>query len=39
MSQVDVHTGVDRIAAAFAAAPGATALMPYRMGGVPDLDA
>ena len=39
MSQVDVHTGVDRIAAAFAAAPGAAALMPYLMGGFPDLDA
>src|SRR5688500_10928719 len=39
MSQVEVDTGVDRIAAAFAAAPGAAALMPYLMGGFPDLDA
>ena len=32
-------TGVERIAAAFAAAPGRAALMPYLMGGYPDLDA
>jgi tryptophan synthase alpha chain len=31
--------GVDRIAAAFAAASGSAALMPYLMGGFPDLDA
>ena len=31
--------GVDRIAAAFAAAPGRAALMPYLMGGFPDLEA
>jgi tryptophan synthase alpha chain len=34
-----VTTGVERIAAAFAAAPGRAALMPYLMGGFPDLDA
>jgi tryptophan synthase alpha chain len=34
-----VDTGVDRIAAAFAAAPGRAALMPYLMGGFPDLEA
>jgi tryptophan synthase alpha chain len=33
-----VETGVDRIAAAFAAAPGRAALMPYLMGGFPDLE-
>jgi tryptophan synthase alpha chain len=32
-------TGQDRIAAAFAAAPGRAALMPYLMGGFPDLEA
>jgi tryptophan synthase alpha chain len=32
-------TGTDRIAAAFAAAPGKAALMPYLMGGFPDLEA
>jgi tryptophan synthase alpha chain len=32
-------TGHDRIAAAFKAAPGRAALMPYLMGGFPDLDA
>jgi tryptophan synthase alpha chain len=32
-------TGRDRIAAAFAAAPGRAALMPYLMGGFPDLEA
>jgi tryptophan synthase alpha chain len=32
------ETGVDRIAAAFAAAPGRAALMPYLMGGYPDLE-
>jgi tryptophan synthase alpha chain len=31
-------TGIDRIAAAFAAAPGRAALMPYLMGGFPSLD-
>ena len=31
-------TGVERIAAAFAAAPGRAALMPYLMGGFPDLE-
>ena len=31
--------GTDRIAAAFAAAPGRAALMPYLMGGFPDLEA
>jgi tryptophan synthase alpha chain len=34
-----VDTGIDRIAAAFAAAPGRAALMPYLMGGFPDLEA
>jgi tryptophan synthase alpha chain len=33
-----VETGVARIAAAFAAAPGRAALMPYLMGGFPDVD-
>ena len=32
-------SGEERIAAAFAAAPGTAALMPYLMGGFPDLDA
>jgi tryptophan synthase alpha chain len=32
-------TGIDRIAAAFAAAPRRAALMPYMMGGFPDLEA
>jgi tryptophan synthase alpha chain len=32
-------TGGDSIAAAFAAAPGRAALMPYLMGGFPDLEA
>jgi tryptophan synthase alpha chain len=36
---VQVDTGIDRIAAAFAAAPGRAALMPYLMGGFPDLEA
>jgi tryptophan synthase alpha chain len=31
--------GTERIAAAFSAAPGRAALMPYLMGGFPDLDA
>lgn len=31
-----VETGLERIAAAFAAAPGRAALMPYLMGGYPD---
>jgi tryptophan synthase alpha chain len=34
-----VSTGVERIAAAFAATNGHAALMPYLMGGFPDLDA
>jgi tryptophan synthase alpha chain len=34
-----VSTGVERIAAAFAATDGHAALMPYLMGGFPDLDA
>ncbi|MGH2946653.1 MAG: tryptophan synthase subunit alpha, partial [Solirubrobacteraceae bacterium] len=34
-----VETGAERIAAAFAAAPGRAALMPYLMGGFPDLEA
>jgi tryptophan synthase alpha chain len=33
-----VDTGRDRIAAAFEAAPGRAALMPYLMGGFPDLE-
>ena len=32
-------SGTDNIAAAFAAAPGRAALMPYLMGGFPDLEA
>src|SRR3954447_2967878 len=31
-------SGLERIAAAFAAAPGRAALMPYLMGGFPDLE-
>jgi tryptophan synthase alpha chain len=31
-------TGIDRIGAAFKAAPGRAALMPYLMGGFPDLE-
>jgi tryptophan synthase alpha chain len=34
---VSVAAGQDTIAAAFAAAPGRAALMPYQMGGFPDL--
>jgi len=34
-----VSTGVERIAAAFAAAPGRAALMPYLMGGFPNVAA
>jgi tryptophan synthase alpha chain len=34
---VSVATGQDTIAAAFAAAPGRAALMPYLMGGFPDM--
>jgi tryptophan synthase alpha chain len=34
-----MSTGVERIAAAFAATNGRAALMPYLMGGFPDLDA
>jgi tryptophan synthase alpha chain len=33
------ETGAERIAAAFAAAPGRAALMPYLMGGYPDVEA
>jgi tryptophan synthase alpha chain len=33
-----VSTGIERIAAAFAAAPGRAALMPYLMGGFPTLE-
>jgi tryptophan synthase alpha chain len=33
-----VETGLERIAAAFAAAPGRAALMPYLMGGFPDVE-
>ena len=33
-----MSTGQERIAAAFAAAPGRAALMPYLMGGFPDLE-
>jgi tryptophan synthase alpha chain len=39
MSSVGTETGVQRIAAAFAAAPGRAALMPYLMGGFPDVEA
>ena len=34
-----MSTGIERIAAAFAATDGHAALMPYLMGGFPDLDA
>jgi tryptophan synthase alpha chain len=34
-----MSSGLERIAAAFAAAPGRAALMPYLMGGFPDLEA
>jgi tryptophan synthase alpha chain len=34
-----VSTGIERIAAAFAATDGRAALMPYLMGGFPDLEA
>ena len=34
-----MSTGIERIAAAFAATEGRAALMPYLMGGFPDLDA
>ena len=33
-----IDTGIERIAAAFEAAPGRAALMPYLMGGFPDLE-
>jgi tryptophan synthase alpha chain len=36
---VTTDTGVDRIAAAFAGAAGRAALMPYLMGGFPDIEA
>src|SRR5215204_7575598 len=35
---MSVSAGQDTIAAAFAAAPGRAALMPYLMGGFPDLE-
>jgi tryptophan synthase alpha chain len=35
---IGADTGVERIAAAFAAAPGRAALMPYVMGGFPDIE-
>ena len=39
MSAPATETGVERIAAAFEAASGRAALMPYLMGGFPDLEA
>src|SRR5918911_4021535 len=39
MTGAGVETGVARIAAAFAAAPGRAAMMPYLMGGFPDVEA
>src|SRR5918911_773733 len=39
MTGAGVETGVARIAAAFAAAPGRAALMPYLMRGFPDVEA
>jgi tryptophan synthase alpha chain len=38
VSSVGAETGTERIAAAFAAAPGRAALMPYLMGGFPDVE-
>lgn len=38
MSATEVNAGAARIARAFAGAPGRAALMPYLMGGFPDLD-
>jgi tryptophan synthase alpha chain len=38
LASVTSDTGLERIAAAFAAAPGRAALMPYLMGGFPDVD-
>jgi tryptophan synthase alpha chain len=35
---IGADTGLERIAAAFAAAPGRAALMPYLMGGFPDVE-
>ena len=35
---IGAETGSERIAAAFAAAPGRAALMPYLMGGFPDVE-
>jgi tryptophan synthase alpha chain len=35
---IGTETGSERIAAAFAAAPGRAALMPYLMGGLPDVE-
>jgi tryptophan synthase alpha chain len=37
MSTAETQTGIDRIAAAFANANGRAALMPYLMGGYPDM--
>jgi tryptophan synthase alpha chain len=39
MTGAGVETGQERIAAAFAAADGRAALMPYLMGGFPDVEA
>jgi tryptophan synthase alpha chain len=38
MTSTQHETGLQRIAAAFAAAPGRAALMPYLMGGFPDVE-
>jgi tryptophan synthase alpha chain len=38
MSSIGAETGVERIAAAFTSAPGRAALMPYLMGGFPDVE-
>ena len=37
MSAAATDTGIERIAAAFAGAAGRAALMPYLMGGFPDV--
>jgi tryptophan synthase alpha chain len=39
LASVSSETGLERIAAAFEVAPGRAALMPYLMGGFPDLEA
>ena len=39
MTAATIDTGLERIAAAFAGAAGAAALMPYLMGGFPTLEA